>query len=315
MLSHVTQQLRDRRDRAVALAALTAVLETAGTTVVESAGYDGYSENVRVSSLNRPPMRTSTPCTSSRPSRSRAVCCPGRTTAATHQRRTRTPRQRSVLPRHDAFVAGRGATQGEFELSTAGVGAERQSRRRATDPVQHPPLPRLLHHQRPGYRHRRQNPPPTPSLSKSTRTSKTVHWRTCPRESSPPTRPGWSWRPSPSTSRAPSAPSPAPTWAKARSGTIRRKLITVTARIATSARKTTLHLPAQWPWETSWSHLFEAACGHHGPPLSDYPADSAQRGPWNSTGSKAGNPVMPNYRTRTKIRTTPPHQNRPVDRG
>ena len=48
---------------------------------------------------------------------------------------------------------------------------------------------------------------------------------------------------------------------KARSGTIRRKLITVPARIATSARKIVLHLPTNWPWETSWSRLFEAACG------------------------------------------------------
>ncbi|WP_426226269.1 hypothetical protein [Pseudarthrobacter sp. DSP2-3-2b1] len=53
MLAHVTQQLRDKRDRAAALAALTEELETAGTTVVESAGYDADSENVRVSSLNR----------------------------------------------------------------------------------------------------------------------------------------------------------------------------------------------------------------------------------------------------------------------
>lgn len=48
---------------------------------------------------------------------------------------------------------------------------------------------------------------------------------------------------------------------KARSGTIRRKLITIPARIATSARKIILHLPAHWPWETGWSRLFEAACG------------------------------------------------------
>jgi hypothetical protein len=48
---------------------------------------------------------------------------------------------------------------------------------------------------------------------------------------------------------------------KARSGTIRRKLITVPARIATSARKIILHLPANWPWEFGWSRLFEAACG------------------------------------------------------
>jgi ParB family chromosome partitioning protein len=53
MLLHVTQQLRDKRDRAAALAALIAELEAAGTTVVE-AGYDGDNENVRVTSLNRP---------------------------------------------------------------------------------------------------------------------------------------------------------------------------------------------------------------------------------------------------------------------
>lgn len=53
MLAHVTQQLRDRLDRAAALAALTAELEAAGTTVVDTAGYDGDGENVRVSSPNR----------------------------------------------------------------------------------------------------------------------------------------------------------------------------------------------------------------------------------------------------------------------
>ena len=49
--------------------------------------------------------------------------------------------------------------------------------------------------------------------------------------------------------------------AKARTATIRRKLIAVPARISTSARKTVLHLPAQWPWETGWTALFAAACG------------------------------------------------------
>jgi hypothetical protein len=49
--------------------------------------------------------------------------------------------------------------------------------------------------------------------------------------------------------------------AKARTGTIRRKLITVPARLSTSARKIVLHLPAQWPWETGWTALFAAACG------------------------------------------------------
>jgi ParB family chromosome partitioning protein len=53
MLLHVTQQLRDKRDSAAALAATIAELEAAGTAVVE-AGYDGDNENVRVTSLNRP---------------------------------------------------------------------------------------------------------------------------------------------------------------------------------------------------------------------------------------------------------------------
>jgi hypothetical protein len=49
--------------------------------------------------------------------------------------------------------------------------------------------------------------------------------------------------------------------AKATTGTIRRKLIAVPARLATSARRLTLHLPTAWPWETAWTALFTAACG------------------------------------------------------
>jgi hypothetical protein len=52
-----------------------------------------------------------------------------------------------------------------------------------------------------------------------------------------------------------------PGLAKATTATIRRKLITVPARIASSARKVTLHLPAHWPWESAWSDLFNQACG------------------------------------------------------
>ncbi|HEY8914204.1 IS1380 family transposase [Lacisediminihabitans sp.] len=48
---------------------------------------------------------------------------------------------------------------------------------------------------------------------------------------------------------------------KARSGTIRRKLINIPARISTSARRIVLHLPDRWPWETGWTTLFAAACG------------------------------------------------------
>ena len=44
---------------------------------------------------------------------------------------------------------------------------------------------------------------------------------------------------------------------KARTGTIRRKLIHVPARIATSARRIRLHLPKAWPWQTPWRALFD----------------------------------------------------------
>ena len=49
--------------------------------------------------------------------------------------------------------------------------------------------------------------------------------------------------------------------AKATTATIRRTLITVPARIASSARRLTLHLPTAWPWETAWTRLFTHGCG------------------------------------------------------
>ena len=52
-----------------------------------------------------------------------------------------------------------------------------------------------------------------------------------------------------------------PTLAKATTATIRRKLITVPARIASSARRLTLHLPAAWPWETRLDRAVHPACG------------------------------------------------------
>jgi len=52
-----------------------------------------------------------------------------------------------------------------------------------------------------------------------------------------------------------------PELAKATTATIRRKLITVPARVASSARRITLHLPTAWPWETAWTRLFSHGCG------------------------------------------------------
>jgi hypothetical protein len=52
-----------------------------------------------------------------------------------------------------------------------------------------------------------------------------------------------------------------PKLAKATTATIRRTLITVPARIASSARRLTLHLPRHWPWETGWTTLYTRVCG------------------------------------------------------
>ena len=51
-----------------------------------------------------------------------------------------------------------------------------------------------------------------------------------------------------------------PAMAKATTATIRRKLIHIPARIASSARKLTLHLPTAWPWEKAWTALFTGLC-------------------------------------------------------
>jgi len=56
-----------------------------------------------------------------------------------------------------------------------------------------------------------------------------------------------------------------PGLAKATAATIRRKLIAVPARVASSARRVTLHLPTAWPWQDAWLQLFAHS---HGPPLT-----------------------------------------------
>ena len=53
--------------------------------------------------------------------------------------------------------------------------------------------------------------------------------------------------------------------AKATTATIRAQLITVPARITRQARRLTLHLPQNWPWQDAWQQLFAAV---HPPPHS-----------------------------------------------
>jgi hypothetical protein len=49
--------------------------------------------------------------------------------------------------------------------------------------------------------------------------------------------------------------------AKATTATLRRQLINLAARITRSARRSTLRLPAAWPWAAAWQQLFTAATG------------------------------------------------------
>lgn len=58
-----------------------------------------------------------------------------------------------------------------------------------------------------------------------------------------------------------------PSLAKATTATIRRKIINIPARIASSARRITLHLPHGWPWQKQWTVVFEHGHGH-GPPAT-----------------------------------------------
>ena len=52
--------------------------------------------------------------------------------------------------------------------------------------------------------------------------------------------------------------------AKATTATIRAQLISVPARLASSARRITVHLPVDWPWKQAWEQLLEGAL--HTPP-------------------------------------------------
>ena len=49
--------------------------------------------------------------------------------------------------------------------------------------------------------------------------------------------------------------------ARATTATIRRTLVAVPARVASSARRLILHLPKNWPWQDAWTGLFTHACG------------------------------------------------------
>ncbi|WP_122263973.1 IS1380 family transposase [Ornithinimicrobium cerasi] len=52
-----------------------------------------------------------------------------------------------------------------------------------------------------------------------------------------------------------------PQLARSTTATIRRTLVSVPARAASSARRLRLHLPTNWPWQQAWKRLFATVCG------------------------------------------------------
>jgi len=65
--------------------------------------------------------------------------------------------------------------------------------------------------------------------------------------------------------RAAASVTTTPALARAATRTIRRKLINVPARIATSARRLRLHLPSNWPWKKDWSAIYQAVLPSRAP--------------------------------------------------
>ena len=65
--------------------------------------------------------------------------------------------------------------------------------------------------------------------------------------------------------RAAAALTEQPRLTKATTATVRRTLVAVPARVASSARRIVLHLPRAWPWQHAWTVLFERV---HAPPAT-----------------------------------------------
>ena len=86
--------------------------------------------------------------------------------------------------------------------------------------------------------------------------------------------------------------------AKATTATIRDQLINIAARVTRSARRTTLRLPAAWPWAAAWQRLFTAAIGPPAARLTHPP-------PPGPTGDTSGNAEQIGRPTTTSTATSP----------
>ncbi len=94
--------------------------------------------------------------------------------------------------------------------------------------------------------------------------------------------------------------------ARATTATIRTHLIAVPARIASSARKLTLHLPRDWPWQDGWEALFASICGPPtaAPTCPPSPNRARANGPSGRAGQTGGY-LTPGRRSPTRPDSTP----------
>jgi Transposase DDE domain group 1 len=59
-----------------------------------------------------------------------------------------------------------------------------------------------------------------------------------------------------------------PAHAVARGATLRRKIVTIPARLTRPQRRPILHLPTHWPWAQAWLQLWRNTIGYSPPPLA-----------------------------------------------
>ena len=99
----------------------------------------------------------------------------------------------------------------------------------------------------------------TPSSSRSSPSSRTARSRTCPPGCSPRTPPGWSARAIAFNLTRAAGALAGGRHTRARTATLRARLINTPARLAHSAHRQVLHLPRDWPWEPGLDELFRRA--------------------------------------------------------
>jgi hypothetical protein len=97
--------------------------------------------------------------------------------------------------------------------------------------------------------------------------------------------------------------------ARACTGTIRRKIINTPARISSSARRLTMHLPIAWPWETASQALFDDACGPPAAAATRPPAEPSAR-PETPRGTPRKNRHPENCHHPGALPTSPPYGRR-----